>query len=298
MSQCRPSPLAFPNTRTRTRARAQARDPTRCGAQYSRYEQVAFCDVRSPATWPAVLQLPAEEYRPGAAAAGAAAQSPASSQPAQLYAAAGQSGGAAGGAADSDGGSSGGSGGGSSSGTGSNGSTPTPPVVAPYTGVASARACDELQYTVGRMGGWAGKGTSSNTPGKARVEAAGRSRVSGLAQHTDWAAAPTPPPPRHTRHLPTCPLSSLLPSPIPRNARPCACCLPCYTFLHHVCNPPPPPCRPGSGPGGGPQRRAGAARRGRRRGRPHAEGESRRPCHDTLRVCMRTGSGGGTRAVV
>eukprot|EP00198_Chlamydomonas_reinhardtii_P012318 XP_001701655.1 predicted protein [Chlamydomonas reinhardtii] len=62
----------------------KARDPTRCGAQYSRYEQVAFCDVRSPATWPAVLQLPAEEYRPGAAAAGAAAQSPASSQPAQL----------------------------------------------------------------------------------------------------------------------------------------------------------------------------------------------------------------------
>ncbi|KXZ54601.1 hypothetical protein GPECTOR_4g666 [Gonium pectorale] len=49
-------------------ARCSARDRTQCGAQYSTYSQIAFCDVRHPATWPAVLQVPLEEYRPQQAA--------------------------------------------------------------------------------------------------------------------------------------------------------------------------------------------------------------------------------------
>ncbi|GIL52921.1 hypothetical protein Vafri_8666, partial [Volvox africanus] len=45
-------------------AHCKARDPSECGAQYSTYAQIAFCDVRYPSTWPAVLQVPPDEYRP------------------------------------------------------------------------------------------------------------------------------------------------------------------------------------------------------------------------------------------
>lgn len=35
----------------------QAHDETQCGAQYSTYTQVDFCDLQYPSTWPAVLQV-------------------------------------------------------------------------------------------------------------------------------------------------------------------------------------------------------------------------------------------------
>ena len=35
----------------------QRRNASECGVQFSTYTQVAFCDVRDPAVWPALVQV-------------------------------------------------------------------------------------------------------------------------------------------------------------------------------------------------------------------------------------------------
>lgn len=40
----------------------QARDSTQCGPSYSTANQVAYCAVEEPQTWPALLQLPEDQY--------------------------------------------------------------------------------------------------------------------------------------------------------------------------------------------------------------------------------------------
>ena len=40
----------------------QAHDDTQCGFAYSTADQVAYCPVMEPPTWPALLQLPEDQY--------------------------------------------------------------------------------------------------------------------------------------------------------------------------------------------------------------------------------------------
>ena len=40
----------------------QAFDDTHCGFAYSTADQVAYCPVEQPPTWPALLQLPEDQY--------------------------------------------------------------------------------------------------------------------------------------------------------------------------------------------------------------------------------------------
>ena len=40
----------------------QAHDDTQCGFAYSTADQVAYCPVMEPPIWPALLQLPENEY--------------------------------------------------------------------------------------------------------------------------------------------------------------------------------------------------------------------------------------------
>ncbi|GAX76897.1 hypothetical protein CEUSTIGMA_g4343.t1 [Chlamydomonas eustigma] len=44
-------------------AQCSAYNDTDCGPQYSSYQQVAFCDLSVPPVWPAVLQVPPNQYR-------------------------------------------------------------------------------------------------------------------------------------------------------------------------------------------------------------------------------------------
>ncbi|PNH06224.1 ABC transporter A family member 8 [Tetrabaena socialis] len=99
-------------------ALCKSRDPTECGAQYSTISQIAFCDVRYPTTWPAILQVPPEQYRPGAHSAAAGQRS-------NTSAVAGGTG-------------AGGGAGGRNSSAAAAGATP--PIVAPFTGSDRAAA--------------------------------------------------------------------------------------------------------------------------------------------------------------
>ena len=40
----------------------QVYDTTQCGPSYSTANQVAYCGVEEPQTWPALLQLPEDQY--------------------------------------------------------------------------------------------------------------------------------------------------------------------------------------------------------------------------------------------
>lgn len=40
----------------------QAHDDTQCGFAYSTADQVAYCPVAQPPVWPALLQLPEDQY--------------------------------------------------------------------------------------------------------------------------------------------------------------------------------------------------------------------------------------------
>ncbi len=49
----------------------QEHDTTQCGFAYSTADQVAYCPVEEPPIWPALLQLPEDQYTGGALQANA-----------------------------------------------------------------------------------------------------------------------------------------------------------------------------------------------------------------------------------
>ncbi|KAG1653332.1 hypothetical protein FOA52_008973 [Chlamydomonas sp. UWO 241] len=57
---------ANPDRECKPSSQCSAWDDTKCGAQYSSYRQIAFCDIESPPVWPAMVQVPPDQYRPGA----------------------------------------------------------------------------------------------------------------------------------------------------------------------------------------------------------------------------------------
>ncbi|KAF5835212.1 hypothetical protein DUNSADRAFT_7754 [Dunaliella salina] len=62
-------------------------DDTTCGPQYSTYEQIPFCGVPRPPTWPALVQFPLAKYRPRTAEPASPSGAAARSEPSNLLAA-------------------------------------------------------------------------------------------------------------------------------------------------------------------------------------------------------------------